>query len=207
MRHYDRASTTENTPRRDLIGYGRNGIDPKWPGGAKLALQFVINYEEGGENCILEGDIGSEHLLSDIVGAASYVGARHMNMESLYEYGSRAGFWRLYRIFTERNLPCTVFAVGRALEQHPEAAKAMVDAGWEVATHGYRWIDYQNVDEATERKHIQMAIDINQRLTGRRPVGIYQGKPNVNTRRVVVEEGGTSGIDKTPIYIGSIYRG
>ncbi|EQC33384.1 hypothetical protein SDRG_08901 [Saprolegnia diclina VS20] len=177
-------------PARDLVGYGRAGCDPKWPGGAKLAVQFVINFEEGGENCILEGDAGSEHLLSDIVGASSYAGARHMNMESLYEYGSRAGFWRLHRIFTTRQLPCTVFAVGRALEQHPDAVAAMVDAQWEIASHGFRWIDYQNVDEATERQHIATTVQTHVRMTGKRPVGLYQGKPNVRTRRLVVEEGG-----------------
>ncbi|OQS00933.1 chitin deacetylase [Thraustotheca clavata] len=175
---------------RDLIGYGREGYDPKWPKEAKLAIQFVINYEEGGENCILEGDKGSEHLLSDIVGATSYIGARHLNVESLYEYGSRAGFWRLHRIFTERSLPCTVFAVGRALEHNPEAVQAMMDAKWEIASHGYRWIDYLNVDMATERKHIADTIQVHLRLTGKRPTGIYQGKPNVNTRRLIVEEGG-----------------
>jgi putative urate catabolism protein len=177
-------------PPRDLIGYGRHGFDPKWPGGKKLAVQFVINYEEGGENCVLDGDKGSEHLLSDIVGATSYVGQRHVNMESLYEYGSRAGFWRLHRIFTERKLPVTVYAVGLALEKNPDAGRAMVEAGWEVASHGYRWIDYQNVDEATEREHIRKTIAIHERVVGKRPVGIYQGKPNANTRRLVVEEGG-----------------
>ncbi|CAK4623656.1 hypothetical protein LEN26_020167 [Aphanomyces euteiches] len=183
------ARATAAGPPRDLIGYGRGGYDPVWPGGAKLALQFVINYEEGGENCTLEGDAGSEHLLSDIVGAFSYKGARHMNMESLYEYGSRAGFWRLHRLFTERQLPVTVFAVGRALELNPDAAKAMVDAGWEVASHGYRWIDYQNVDEATERKHIQQSIDAIVKTTGKRPAGMYQGKPNYKTRQMVVDAG------------------
>ncbi|POM57652.1 Glycoside hydrolase/deacetylase [Phytophthora palmivora] len=145
-------------------------FDPKWPGGKKLALQFVLNYEEGGENCILNGDAASEHLLSDIVGAVPYVGQRHMNMESLYEYGSRSGFWRLHRAFTERNMPLTVYAVGLALEKNPEAAKAMKDAGWEVASHGYRWIDYQNVDEATEREHIRKTVAIHEKLLGERPM-------------------------------------
>lgn len=155
-----------------------------------MAVQFVINYEEGGEGCILHGDAASEHLLSEIVGATPIVGQRHMNMESLYEYGSRAGFWRLHRLFTERSMPCTVFAVAMALERNPEAAKAMVDAGWEIASHGYRWIDYQNVDEATEREHIRKAVEIQTRVTGSRPLGIYQGKPNSRTRHLVVEEGG-----------------
>ncbi|KAG7393043.1 chitin deacetylase cda1 [Phytophthora boehmeriae] len=175
---------------RDLVGYGAQGFDPKWPGGKKLALQFVVNYEEGGENCRLNGDAASEHLLSDIVGATPYIGQRHMNMESLYEYGSRCGFWRLHRVFTERKLPVTVYAVGLALEQNPEAAQAMKAADWEVASHGYRWIDYQNVDETTEREHIRKTVEIHEKLLGKRPVGIYQGKPNVNTRRLVVEEGG-----------------
>ncbi|KAG3204377.1 hypothetical protein PC128_g1953 [Phytophthora cactorum] len=178
------------TVSRDLVGYGARSFDPKWPGGKKLALQFVLNYEEGGENCLLNGDSASEHLLSDIVGAVPYVGQRHMNMESLYEYGSRAGFWRLHRAFTERQMPLTVYAVGLALEKNPEAAQAMKDAGWEVASHGYRWIDYQNVDEATEREHIRKTVTIHEKMLGIRPVGIYQGKPNVNTRRLVVEEGG-----------------
>ncbi|GAB9463613.1 Urate catabolism protein [Globisporangium polare] len=175
---------------RDLIGYGRAGFDPKWPGGKKLALQFVINYEEGGENCILNGDEASENLLSDIVGASPYVGQRNVNMESLYEYGSRVGFWRLHRAFTQRKIPVTVYAVGLALEKNPDAGKAMVEAGWEVASHGYRWIDYQNVDEATEREHIRKTIEVHEKVIGKRPVGIYQGKPNVNTRKLVVEEGG-----------------
>lgn len=178
------------TVERDLVGYGATPVDPKWPGGKKLAVQFVINYEEGGENCVLHGDKASEHLLSDIVGAAPYEGQRHMNMESLYEYGSRAGFWRLHRAFTARKLPVTVYAVGMALEKNPAAARAMAAAGWEVASHGYRWIDYQNVDEATEREHIRKTVAVHEQLLGKRPVGIYQGKPNVNTRRLVVEEGG-----------------
>ncbi|CAI5737008.1 unnamed protein product [Hyaloperonospora brassicae] len=175
---------------RDFVGYGARGADPKWPGGQKLALQFVLNYEEGGERCVLHGDEASEHLLSDIVGATPYVGQRHLNMESLYEYGSRAGFWRLHRAFTERRVPLTVFAVGRALEENPQAALAMKDAGWEVASHGYRWIDYQLVDEQTERDHIRQTVAIHEQLVGTRPVGIYQGKPNVNTRQLVVDEGG-----------------
>jgi putative urate catabolism protein len=177
-------------PKRDFIGYGAQGFDPKWPSGKKLAVQFVINYEEGGENCILDGDKGSEWLLSDIVGASSYAGQRHMNMESLYEYGSRAGFWRLYRAFNDFHIPVTVYAVGLALEKNPQAGKAMVDAGWEVASHGYRWIDYQNVDEKTEKEHIRKTIEIHEKILGQRPVGIYQGKPNSNTRRLVIEEGG-----------------
>ncbi|CAM9132346.1 unnamed protein product [Ectocarpus sp. 6 AP-2014] len=179
------------TPKRDMLGYGSGTPDPKWPGGAKLAVQIVINYEEGAENCVLhEGDTHSEHLLSEIVGAAPKEGVRCPNMESLYEYGSRAGFWRLHRLFTGKDLPVTVYACAMALERNPAAGKAMVEADWEVASHGYRWIDYQYVDEATEREHIRKAVDITAKVCGKRPVGIYQGKPNPNTRKLIVEEGG-----------------
>lgn len=175
---------------RDVVGYGASPPHPEWPGGARVAVQFVVNYEEGGEGCVLHGDKASEHLLSEIVGAAPLEGVRHMNMESLYEYGSRAGFWRLHRLFTERDMTCTVFAVAMALERNPEAAKAMVDAGWEIASHGYRWIDYQYVDEDTEREHIRKCVAIQEKVTGSRPLGLYQGKPNSQTRRLCVEEGG-----------------
>ncbi|MEM9165241.1 MAG: allantoinase PuuE, partial [Cyanobacteria bacterium P01_F01_bin.4] len=175
---------------RDLIGYGQTPIHPQWPNGAQLALQFVINYEEGGENCILHGDAASEAFLSETVGAAPLPGVRNINMESMYEYGSRAGFWRLHRLFTERNLPVTVYAVAMALERNPAAGKAMVEAGWEVASHGYRWIDYQYVSEETEREHIRKAIEIHTEVTGSRPLGFYQGRLSPNTRRLVVEEGG-----------------
>mgnify|MGYP001799398189 CR=1 FL=1 len=175
---------------RDLIGYGQNPPHPRWPNDARLALQFVINYEEGGENCILHGDPASEAFLSETVGAAPLAGVRNLNMESMYEYGSRAGFWRLHRLFTQRDLPVTVYAVAMALERNPQAGRAMVDAGWEVASHGYRWIDYQYVGEATEREHIQKAIEIHTQVTGSRPLGFYQGRLSPNTRRLVVEEGG-----------------
>ncbi len=175
---------------RDLVGYGENAPHPKWPDNARLALQFVINYEEGGENCILDGDQSSEWLLSDIIGATPYVNQRHMNMESLYEYGSRAGFWRLHRLFTEKEVPCTVFAVALALQKNPEAAAAMVQAGWEVASHGLRWIDYQNMSEDKERHHIAEAVRIHTEVVGSRPLGLYQGKPSPNTRRLIMEEGG-----------------
>ena len=182
------------TPTRDLIGYGKHPPIPKWPTksgkAGRLALQFVINYEEGGENCILNGDDQSEWLLSEIVGATPYKGVRHMNMESLYEYGSRVGFWRLHRLFTERQIPCTVFAVARALELNPQAARAMVEANWEIASHGYRWIDYQYMPEEEEREHIRKAVEIHTKITGSRPLGIYQGKPSPNTRKLIVEEGG-----------------
>lgn len=175
---------------RDLIGYGQTPPHPHWPNEAQLAIQFVINYEEGGENCILHGDAASEAFLSETVGAAPLLGVRNINMESMYEYGSRAGFWRLYRLFTERQMPLTVFAVAMALARNPEAAKAMVEADWEIASHGYRWIDYQYVGEEMERSHIQKAIDIHTQVTGTRPLGFYQGRLSPNTRRLVVEAGG-----------------
>ena len=175
---------------RDLRGYGANPPAADWPGGARLAVQFVINYEEGGENCVLHGDAASEAFLSEIVGAAPIEGQRHMNMESLYEYGSRAGFWRLHRLFTRERVPVTVFGVAMALERNPEAVVAMQDAGWEIATHGYRWIDYQHVDEATEKAHLQMALDIHERVTGSRPTGWYLGRCSPNTHRLVAEAGG-----------------
>ncbi|BAU40525.1 allantoinase PuuE [Leptolyngbya sp. O-77] len=175
---------------RDLVGYGRHTPDPRWPNQARVAVQFVINYEEGGENCILHGDAASEAFLSEIVGASPLLGVRHMNMESIYEYGSRAGFWRLHRLFTQRQLPVTVYGIAMALERNPEAAAAMVEAGWEIASHGYRWIDYQYVSEEVEREHIQKAIAIQTQVTGSRPLGFYQGRMSPNTRRLVVEEGG-----------------
>ncbi|MDC7684653.1 allantoinase PuuE [Asticcacaulis sp. BYS171W] len=175
---------------RDMIGYGQTPPDAQWPNGARIAVQFVINYEEGGENNILHGDKGSEAFLSEMVGAQSHVGTRSMAMESLYEYGSRAGFWRLHRLFTERSAPVTVYGVATAMERHPDAVEAMLKADWEVATHGYKWIDYQYVDEEVEREHIAKAIDIHTRLTGSRPLGWYQGRTSPNTARLVVEEGG-----------------
>ena len=175
---------------RDLIGYGQTPPHPQWPNGARIALQFVINYEEGGENCILHGDAASEAFLSEIIGAQPLLGVRHINMESMYEYGSRAGFWRLHRLFTQRQLPVTVYAVAMALERNPDAGKAMIEAGWEVASHGYRWIDYQYASEDTEREHIQKAIEIQTQVIGSRPLGFYQGRMSPNTRRLVMEEGG-----------------
>jgi putative urate catabolism protein len=164
--------------------------DPKWPGGSRLAVQFVINYEEGAENCVLHGDAASEAFLSDIVGAEAYPGQRHMNMESLYEYGSRAGFWRLRRLFSERDVPVTVFGVAMALERNPAAVAAMQASGWEIASHGYRWIDYQDIDEQTERQHLDKAIDVHTRVTGSRPLGWYLGRCSPQTHRLVAEEGG-----------------
>ncbi|MBB4656661.1 allantoinase PuuE [Xanthomonas sp. F14] len=175
---------------RDLVGYGATPPAAQWPGGARIAVQFVINYEEGAENCVLNGDAGSEAFLSEMVGTQAQPGARAMAMESLYEYGSRAGFWRLHRLFTARNLPVTVFGVAHALASNPEAVAAMQAADWEIASHGLRWIDYQHVDEATERAHIAEAIAVHTRATGSRPLGWYQGRTSPNTARLVAEEGG-----------------
>jgi putative urate catabolism protein len=175
---------------RDMVGYGRNPPQADWPGGARLAVQIVLNYEEGGESNVLHGDAGSEAFLSEIIGAASLPGERHRNIESIYEYGSRAGLWRILRLFEDRGLPLTVFAVGMSLERNPDAAAAMVEGGHEVASHGWRWIDYHAIDEATERAHMARAIDTITRLTGGRPLGWYTGRLSPWTRRLVVEEGG-----------------
>jgi len=175
---------------RDLIGYGRHTPDPRWPGGARLALQIVMNYEEGGERSILHGDTESESFLHEVVATVPLSGVRNMNVESTYEYGSRAGFWRLLRLFDERGIKITVYAIAMALERHPEAAKALVEAGHEVMSHGWRWIDYQFVGEDEERAHMRRAIEILTRLTGTRPLGWYTGRQSPNTRRLVVEEGG-----------------
>jgi putative urate catabolism protein len=172
-----------------MIGYGPHPIKTQWPNKAKVAVQFVINYEEGGENCILHGDDASEAFLSEIVGAQALLGERNMNMESIYEYGSRAGFWRLHRMFTERNLPVTVFGVAMALQRNPEAVEAMLKADWEIASHGLRWIDYQYVPESVEKEHIEQALDIHQQVTGKLPAGWYTGRMSPNTRRLVVETG------------------
>lgn len=180
--------TNPNYPR-DLVGYGRNPPHPRWPGGARVALQFVLNYEEGGENCVLHGDQASETFLSEIIGAQAFP-MRHMSMESLYEYGSRAGLWRILRLFEARKLPLTVFAVAMALERHPEALAAFRELGHEIACHGLRWISYQNVDEATERAHMREAVRIMRELTGQAPLGWYTGRDSPNTRRLVVEHGG-----------------
>lgn len=174
---------------RNLSGYGQHPPAAEWPDGARTAVQFVINYEEGGENCVLHGDAASEAFLSEIVGAEAIPDQRHMNMESIYEYGSRAGFWRLHRLFTERKLPVTVFAVAMALERNPAVVVAMRDAGWEIASHGYRWIDYQFVDEATEREHLRQALEIHERVCGTRPLGWYLGRCSPNSHRIAAEEG------------------
>ncbi len=174
---------------RDLVGYGASPPDPRWPNGARVAVQFVINYEEGAENSVINGDKGSEAFLSDMVGAASHPD-RAMAMESLYEYGSRAGFWRLHRLFTERGAPLTVFAVAKAMEANPAAVEAMLAADWEIASHGLRWIDYQTVPEEVERGHIAEAVALHTRLTGTRPLGWYQGRTSPNTARLAAEDGG-----------------
>jgi allantoinase len=175
---------------RDMVGYGKHPPHPQWPGDARVALQIVVNYEEGGENNVLHGDTASETFLSEIIGAAAFEGRRHMSMESIYEYGSRAGFWRLMRLFEERDIPVTMFAVGMAMERHPDAAKAMVELGHEIASHGWRWINYDQINEATEREHMQLAIASLEKLTGQRPLGWYTGRTSERTQRLVAEEGG-----------------
>jgi len=175
---------------RDLVGYGATPPSVQWPGEARVAVQFVVNYEEGGENCVLHGDKASEAFLSEIVGAPALQGVRHKNMESIYEYGSRAGFWRLHRLFTERGMPVTVFGVATALQRNPDVVKAMQDAHWEIASHGLRWIDYQHMSELEEREHLMEAIRIHEAATGSRPVGWYLGRCSPNTHRLVAEEDG-----------------
>ena len=175
---------------RDLVGYGRNPPQAAWPGGARIAVQFVLNYEEGGENSVLHGDAGSEQFLSEIIGAQAYP-ARHLSMESIYEYGSRVGGWRILREFERRKLPLTVFGIAMALERHPELTAAFVAHGHEIACHGWRWIHYQNVDEATERDHMRRGTEVIRRMTsGQWPFGWYTGRDSPNTRRLVVEHGG-----------------
>ncbi|MFT8990529.1 MAG: allantoinase PuuE [Gluconobacter albidus] len=181
---------TQDSYPRDMIGYGRMPPDPKWPNGARIAVQFVINYEEGAENSVLHGDAGSEAFLSEMVGTKSIIGARCAQMESLYEYGSRAGFWRLRRLFDEAGMPVTVFGVAKALARNPDAVAAMKESGWEIASHGLRWIDYQDFPEDVERAHIREAIALHTEVTGERPLGWYQGRTSPNTARLVAEEGG-----------------
>lgn len=175
---------------RDLLGYGRTPPPARWPGNARVAVQFVVNYEEGGENCILHGDAASEAFLSEIVGARPIPGRRHLSMESIYEYGSRVGVWRLFELFRARQVPITVFAVAMALRRNPAVADAALANGFEICSHGYRWIDYQEVPEPVEREHLQRAVEIIRQLTGDRPRGWYTGRTSPNTRRLVVEEGG-----------------
>ena len=202
-----RMHDTDSGDRRDFIGYGATPPAFTLPGAARIAVQFVVNYEEGGENCVLHGDPHSETFLSEIIGAPGYA-ARHMSMESIYEYGSRAGFWRLHRLFTARQIPVTVFAVTSALARNPPAIAAMRDAHWEIACHGLRWISYQEVDEAMEREHMQRAIAWHEELTGERPLGWYTGRDSPNTRRLLLEQGGflydsDSYADDLPYWVGA----
>ena len=174
---------------RNLTGYGANPPQADWPGGARLALQFVLNFEEGGENSLLNGDRASEAFLSEIIGAEPLEGTRHISMESIYDYGSRVGVWRLLNLFDRKKIPLTIFAVARAAEQNADVIKAMINSGHEIASHGYRWINYQFIDESIEREHIRKAVSILQEITGKKPVGWYTGRTSPNTRRLVAEEG------------------
>ena len=174
---------------RNLIGYGSKIPKIKWPNNARIALQIVLNYEEGAENCVLNGDKNSEIFLSEIIGAQPIKG-RHMNMESLYEYGSRAGFWRLHKLFQEKKIPITIFGVGMALEKNPEICKAIIESNYEVASHGWKWIDYQNIKKSEEKKHMQLAIKAHTKIFGKRPNGWYTGRCSPNTRDLVMEDGG-----------------
>ena len=174
---------------RDLVGYGAKPPHAQWPGQARVAVQFVLNYEEGAENCVLHGDAGSEQFLSEMFNPASFPD-RHISMEGIYEYGSRAGVWRILREFEKRKLPLTVFGVGMALERHPELTAAFVELGHEIACHGWRWIHYQNMDEALEREHMHKGMDIISRLTGNRALGWYTGRDSPRTRRLVADYGG-----------------
>ena len=175
---------------RDLVGYGQRPPPAQWPAGARIAVQFVVNYEEGGENCVLHGDPASEAFLSEIVGAAPWPGQRHPSMESIYEYGSRVGVWRLLDLFARYEIPLTIFGVAMALERNPAVAEAAMAAGHEICSHGYRWIDYRDVPEDVEREHLERAIEIIRRLTGERPLGWYTGRTSERTRALVVKEGG-----------------
>jgi putative urate catabolism protein len=182
--------TIAPTYPRNMKGYGANPPDARWPGGAYVAVQFVLNYEEGGENNILHGDAASEAFLSEIVGAAPWPGQRHWNMESIYEYGARAGFWRLHRMFTDRNLPITIYGVATAMQRSPDQVKAMIDAGWEMASHGLKWVEHKDMSEADERASIVEAIRMHTEITGQRPLGWYTGRCSMNTTKLVMEEGG-----------------
>jgi putative urate catabolism protein len=175
---------------RDLAGYGRDTPDPRWPGGARVALQFVVNFEEGGENSILHGDAASEAFLSDVLGAKPWEGQRHLNVESMFEYGSRAGFWRLWRLFTARNIPVTVYGVATALARNPQIVAAMREAGWEIASHGLKWIDYKDFSRADEAAHMRQAIALHTEATGERPYGWYTGRTSAHTLGLVLADGG-----------------
>ena len=176
---------------RDLIGYGRNPPQAQWPGQARIAVQFVLNYEEGGENSVLHGDAASEQFLSEMFNPSAFAD-RHLSMESIYEYGSRAGVWRILREFEKRQLPLTVFGVGMALQRTPDVTQAFVELGHEIACHGWRWINYQQIDEVTEREHMRLGLDAIKNLTGISPAGWYTGRDSPNTRRLLADEGSTS---------------
>lgn len=182
---------------RNMAGYGANAPDPKWPNDAKVAVQFVLNYEEGGENCVLHGDAASEAFLSDIAGAAQWPGQRHWNMESIYEYGARAGFWRLHRLFTGADIPVTIYGVATALARSPEQVQAMIDADWEIASHGLRWVEHKDMPPEEERAAIAEAIHLHTEVVGERPRGWYTGRCSENTVRLVAEEGGFDYISDT----------
>ena len=182
---------------RNMRGYGANPPDAKWPGGARVAVQFVINYEEGGENCILHGDAASEAFLSEVVGAAPWPGKRHWNMESIYEYGARAGFWRLHRMFTQADIPATVYGVATALARSPDQVAAMKQAGWEIASHGLRWIDYRDHDEEVEKADLIEAVRLHEEVVGERPRGMYLGRTSVYSVRLSAAEGGFDWISDT----------
>ena len=182
---------------RNMIGYGATPPDAAWPGGAKVAVQFVLNYEEGGENCVLHGDAASEAFLSDIAGAAPWPGQRHWNMESIYEYGARAGFWRLHRMFTDADIPVTIYGVASALARSPEQVAAMKSAGWEIASHGLKWVEHKDMPEAEERAAIAEAVSLHTEVVGTRPRGWYTGRCSANTVRLVAEEGGFDYISDT----------
>jgi len=175
---------------RDLRGYGRTPPHPHWPGNARIAVQFVVNFEEGGENNILHGDAASEAFLSDVLGAQPWPGKRHANIESMFEYGSRAGFWRLWRMFTERGLPTTVFGVATALKRNPEIVAAMQETSWDIASHGLKWIEHKDMSEDRERAEIAEAIRVHTEATGERPRGWYTGRSTINTNRLLMEAGG-----------------
>ena len=183
----------ENLYPRDLRGYGESSTDACWPDGARIAVQFVLNYEEGGENCLLHGDTASEAFLSEIVGAQPFVGMRHWNMESLYEYGARAGFWRLYRLFTGMKIPLTVYGVATALARSPDQVRAMQSAGWEIASHGYKWIDYKNFTTEAEVEHIHQARELHFAVTGSYPQGWYTGRCSAQTVNLVAQVGAEVG--------------
>ena len=174
---------------RDLAGYGRNPPDPKWPGHARVAVQFVVNFEEGGENNILHGDRASEAFLSDVLGAQPWPGMRHANIESMFEYGSRAGFWRLWRMFTARNMPTTVFGVATALQRNPDIVAAMQEAQWDIASHSLKWVEHKDMSEPEERFEIAETIRVHTNVTGARPLGWYTGRSSINTLRLLMETG------------------